>query len=233
MLKNTPTDSFAKALTLSVVGAFLLSACGGDKSATPTNSGTTNGQSEYEVAGDHAIGSPDAAVTLVEYASVTCGACANWHNTVYPDFKKKYIDTGKVRFVFREFPTPPVNLAQAGFLIANCAPEDRFFDNISLQFKQQRALLTSDDIRKAYVDLAKASGLNEEGFEACLKNEDEISKYEAVVKAGSDAGVTSTPTFFINGNKEKLFTIESFDEALAPLLGEDAPAAEEPAEATE
>ena len=229
MLKITPTDSFAKALTLSVVGAFVLSGCGGDKTATPTS----GGQNQYEVAGDHVIGNPDAKVTIVEYASVTCGACANWHTTVYPDFKKKYVDSGKVRFVFREFPTSPANLAQAGFLIANCAPEERFFDNIALQFKQQSALLSSPDRRKAYVDLAKASGLNEAEFEACMSNEEELAKYNAVVQAGQDAGVSSTPTFFLNGKKEKMFTIEQFDEAIAPILGEDAPAAEPAAETTE
>jgi len=87
------------------------------------------------VAGDHAIGNPDAKVTVVEYASVTCGHCANWHTSVYPEFKAQYVDTGKVRYVFREFPTPPQRLAHTGFLIANCADENKFFDNISMKRK--------------------------------------------------------------------------------------------------
>ena len=232
MFNLSQSDSFIRNTLISAACVFALSACSGDQA---TSAVATSGGSDFEVAGDHAIGNPDADVVVVEYASVVCGACANWHNSVYPDFKAKYIDTGKVRFIFREFPTSPANLAQAGFLIANCANEDRFMENISLQFKRQRALLTAQDTRQAYIDLAKASGLSEAEFEACLKNEDEIEKYEAVVKGGEDAGVTSTPTFFINGKKTKVFTIESFDEALAPLLGDDAPApaTEEPADATE
>ncbi len=223
MLQFSKTDSLTRTVMVTLAGALMLSACG-DKTATTTTGGS---QSEYEVAGDHAIGNPDAAVTIVEYASVVCGACANWHTSVYPDFKKKYVDSGKVRFIFREFPTPPENLAQAGFLIANCAAEDRYFENISMQFQRQRALLSAPDKRQAYVDLAKASGLSEADFEACLSSEEEIAKYKAVVQGGQDAGVSSTPTFFINGKKEKVFTIESIDEKLAPLLGEDMPASEE------
>ncbi len=228
MLQFSKTDSLTRTVMVTLAGALMLSACG-DKTATPTS----GNQSDYEVAGDHAIGNPDAAVTVVEYASVVCGACANWHNAVYPDFKKKYIDSGKVRFVFREFPTSPESLAQAGFLIANCAAEDRFFENISMQFKRQRALLTAADKRQAYQDLAKASGLSEADFEACLSSEEEIAKYKAVVQGGQDAGVTVTPTFFINGEKQKVFTIEDFDEKLAPLLGDDMPVDEETPEETQ
>lgn len=232
MLNYQRTDSRIKPFIVAGLAAVLLAACG-DKAATTSG----EGQSAYEVAGDHAIGNPDAKVTVVEYASVVCGACANFHNTVYSDFKQKYIDSGKVRFVFREFPTSPENLAQAGFLIANCADEDKFFENISLQFKRQRSILTSSNIREEYVNIAKAAGLSEAEFETCLANEDEIAKYNAVVQSGIDAGVNSTPSFFINGvntrrspSGKQLFTLESFDEVLAPLLGEDAPAPEAKAE---
>lgn len=219
---------------LGLIGASIvaLSACGG-------GGGTSNavsGGGDYETEGDHAIGNPDAAVTVVEYASVVCGACANWHNNVYPEFKAKYIDSGLVRFVFREFPTSPENLARAGFLIANCVPEDRFFDNISLQFKRQTQIFAAagnGTVRNEYINIAKAGGLSEAEFEACLTNEDEIKRYEDVVKAGIDAGVSSTPTFFVNGEKgtgTNLFLLEDFDAALAPLLGDDSPPAETEAE---
>lgn len=225
MLNYQRTDSRIRPFIVAGLAAVILAACGNTSEAP-----ATSGASEYEVAGDHAIGNPDAKVTIVEYASVVCGACANFHNTVYDDLKKKYIDTGKVRFVFREFPTSPENLAQAGFLIANCAADDKFFENISLQFKRQRAILTSDNIRQEYINIAKAAGLSEAEFESCLANQEEIDKYNAVVQGGIDAGVTSTPTFFINGvntrrspSGKQLFTLETFDEVLAPLLGEDAP----------
>jgi hypothetical protein len=95
------TDSKRRFILTAAASFLALTACGNDGS-TAASSG---GSSAYEVAGDHAIGNPDASVTVVEYASVVCGACANFHQTVYPDFKKKYIDSGLVRFVFREYPT--------------------------------------------------------------------------------------------------------------------------------
>ncbi len=243
MLHFIKTDSRIRPIIVASLAAIALSGCGDtNKTAAPTGE-----QTAYEVAGDHAIGNPDAKVTVVEYASVVCGACANFHNTVYSDFKQKYIDSGKVRFVFREFPTSPENLARAGFLIANCADETKFFENISLQFKRQRAIMGSSDIRQEYVNIAKAAGLSEADFEACMVNEEENKRYDDVVQAGIDAGVNSTPSFFINGEMVKrtvsgtqLFTLESFDEVLAPLLGEEAPTensadedAAAPAETTE
>jgi len=240
MFTQRLTDSKRRFLTLGLTSLIALTACGNDGRSKAV---TTGGQSAYEVEGDHAIGNPDAKVTVTEYASVVCGACANFHEAVYPDFKKKYIDSGLVRFVFREFPTSPENLAQAGFLIANCAAEDRFFDNISLQFKRQRQIFKAagnGTVRKEYVAIAKSAGLSEAEFDACLQNEEEIARYKAVVEGGRDAGVTGTPSFFINGENVKrtasgkqLFTMESWDEYLAPLLGEDAPAAETEAPQTE
>ena len=106
------------------IAALALSSCGDKNSAKPNAS---NGAaievdiSQFEREADFAIGSETANVALVEYASVSCGHCANWHSTVYPDFKKKYIDTGKVRYIFRTFPTAPIQLADAGHKIAMCA----------------------------------------------------------------------------------------------------------------
>lgn len=230
---------FAKVLT-ATAAALLLAACGGD---TPKAASGTAGGTSFEIENDHAIGNPDAKVTIVEHASVVCGACRNWHETVYPDLKKKYIDTGLVRFVFREFPTAPESLAQAGFLIANCSGPDRFFDNIKLQFKRQPQIFKAAQagggaVKDEYLAIAKAGGLSEADFEACLTNEEEIAKYEAKVQNGIDNGVTGTPSFFINGEKKdaapsgpgKFFLLEHFDEALRPLLGEEATKSSEPAD---
>jgi len=234
MFTKLHTDSKRRLIVAAAASFLALTACGSDGGNTATATG--GGASDYEVAGDHAIGNPDAKVTVVEYASVVCGACANFHTSVYPDFKKKYIDSGLIRFVFREFPTSPENLAQAGFLIANCAPEERFFDSVSLQFKRQRQIFKAagdGTVRKEYVAIAKSSGLSEADFDECLQNQEEIDKYKAVVQGGIDAGVSGTPSFFINGEITKrtasgkqLFTLESWDEHLAPLLGDDAPAPE-------
>ncbi|MGJ8563948.1 MAG: thioredoxin domain-containing protein [Alphaproteobacteria bacterium] len=239
MLNFNKTDSVFRPLLVTGMAALMLAGCSDKNKASENGAAAT--ASEYEVAGDHAIGNPDAKVTIVEYASVVCGHCATFHNTSYPDIKQKYVDTGKVRFIFREFPTSPENLARAGFLIANCADENKFFENIALQFKRQNTILQtarsgdSAAIRKIYVDIANAAGLSEADFETCLANEDENAKYDAVVQAGIDAGVNSTPSFFINGKMirkapsgNQLFTPQSFDEVLAPLLGEEfSPEAEE------
>lgn len=218
-------------LLVSLAAGLSLAACSDSGNTASSQGGAA---SQYETADDHAIGNPDASVTVVEYASVVCGACANWHETVYPDFKTTYIDSGKVRYVFREFPTSPANLARTGFLIANCADETKFFENIALQFKRQRQIFKAagnGTVREEYINIAKSAGLNEEEFYACLSDEAENARYDAVVQGGEDAGVTGTPSFFINGEKisrtpsgTQLFTMESFAEVLGPLLGEESAA---------
>lgn len=224
------TDSFSisstlKACVLGGAAALLLAGCGGGSPAANTSSANSAERTSYEWEDDHAIGNPNAAVTIIEHASVVCGACGNWHTTVYPELKKKYIDSGLVRFVFREFPTAPENLAQAGFLIANCAGEDKFFENISLQFKRQKQIFAAagdGTVKDEYIAIAKAGGLSEEQFEQCLQNPEEIERYETIVKMGIDAGVTGTPSFFVNGEKTKMFKLEDFDAALRPFLGDEA-----------
>ena len=211
-------DSLVKTTVLSFAALGLV-ACGGDDAATKSSGNLE--RSQYELAGDHAICDPNAPITVVEYASVTCGACANWHAAVYPEFRKKYIDTGKVRFVFREFPTPPENLATVGFLIANCAAEDKFFQNISLQFERQRELINSareGRARAEYEALAKVAGLSTAEYEACLKDEDERAKLDAVIREGRERGISSTPSFIINGVQEKVFTLEQFEEKFAAYI---------------
>lgn len=237
MFDSTKNDSFgaaARSVFIGAIGALMLAACSGGGGAETTTSTSAGG--EYEVAGDYAIGNADAAVTVVEYASVVCGHCANWTNTVYPDFKTKYVDSGKVRYVFRPFPTQPVELADAGHMIAMCAAEDKFMSNIKLQFERQKQIFDmagQGKAREAYVSLAKASGLSEDDFLACMQDQDVRAKYEAIVQGGIDMGVGGTPSFFINGTKSNVFTLESFDEVILPLLGEEVPAKEDEADATE
>lgn len=232
--QRSQLGSWLRASAIAAVCTFALSACG-DTSSTATPVGGSADRSQYEFADDHAIGNPNAKATIIEHASVVCGACANWHLTVYPDFKKKYIDSGLVRFVFREFPTSPENLAQAGFLIANCAGEDKFFENISLQFKRQQQIFAAAGkgggaVKDEYVAIAKAGGLSEADFEQCLQDPEELARYEKVVQMGIDAGVTGTPSFFLNGEKTKMFKLEDFDKALRPILGEEATKSDTPEE---
>ena len=232
-----PVFAIDSILKTAVMGIAILglAACG-DKSASSTSGGAASKgeRSQYEVVGDHALGNPDAPITVVEYASVTCAACKNWHEAVYTDLRKKYIDTGKVRFVFREFPTPPENLAIAGFLIANCAPEDKFFPLISLQFDRQRELVNSareGRARQEYEALAKVAGLSSSEYDACLQDEDERARLDSVIRTAQERGVRSTPTFYINGVKSKVFTLESFEEQFGLYI--DVPKPEGDAEETD
>lgn len=200
---------------ISLIAGAMLTACGGD------SAGTSGGKSAFEVEGDHAIGKADAPITVVEYASVTCVHCASWHESVWPKIQSDYIDTGKVRFIYREFPTPPMRQARAGFLIANCADESKFFANIGLQYERQESLMAgarSGRSGEDYMALAKAAGLNEQEYMACLQNEEEVARLDAVVQGGFDAGVSATPSFFINGVKKDVFKIEDFDKEFAAFV---------------
>jgi len=212
----------------------LLAACSNgdnpaESTATPTAS-VTGDRTSYERPDDHAIGRLDAPLVLVEYASVTCPGCAYWHQTVYSDLKSRYIDTGKVRFVFREFLTGNPTLAEAGFKIALCADEENYFKNIKLQFDrlpQINQMASNGNARAAYVNLAKASGLSEEEFTTCMANQAHRDLIDSKMQQGFDEGVTGTPSFFVNGEPVKIGSVEAMDELFMEMLGET------PAEASE
>ena len=161
--------------------------------------------SKYEAATDIPMGSKDAKVVLVEYASVTCGHCANFHNNVLPALKEKYITPGKVRYVFREFPTPPVELAMAGHLIARCAGGDKRDAVISTIMRQQMEMVTQAQgptgAEQYFKTLAASVGMSDGQFSECLKNEPLLKTLADVREGGITAGVTGTPTIFINGEK--------------------------------
>lgn len=149
---------------------------------------------------DMAIGEEGAPVTIIEYASMTCPHCATFHEQTLPAIKEKYVDTGKARLIFREFPFDP--RAAAAFMLARCAPKEQYFPLIDVLFKQQRVWATADDPRPPLLQIAKLAGFTQESFEACLKNQQVLDNVMAVrEKAAKDYKVDSTPTFFINGEK--------------------------------
>ena len=147
--------------------------------------------------GDREIGSAEAKVVIVEYASTTCPHCAKFHAESFPAVKKDYIDTGKVRFIFREFPLNDVDLAAV--MLARCAPEDKYFPLIDVLFEQQ-ATWTKGNPREELFKIAQFAGFTQQSFDTCLKNE-QVAKgiLEARERAANEFGVESTPTFFING----------------------------------
>jgi protein-disulfide isomerase len=150
---------------------------------------------------EKSLGKEDAPVTIVEYASMTCGHCAHFHETTFPALKEKYIDNGKARLILREFPFDP--RAEAGFMLARCS-NDNYFAMVDVLFKQQEAWAGVENAKEALLQISKLAGFSQESFEACLTDQKLLEDVRAVRARGeADFKVDSTPTFFINGNTYK------------------------------
>ena len=153
---------------------------------------------------DMTLGDPNAKVKMVEYASLTCSHCGTFNNDVFPAFKAKYIDTGKVHYTFKEFLTPPNEVAAAGFLTARCAGKDKYFNVTDAIFHAQQEMFTTGDMRGVLLRIAQSAGLTEEQFNACITDEAALKALnERVEKAIKVDKINSTPTFVINGKKVK------------------------------
>lgn len=165
------------------------------------------------------LGNKDAKVTIVEYASMSCPACANFHKTTYPKLKEKYIDTGKVLFVMREFPLN--NLAAAGAMLARCAgTPERSIALIDVLFEKQRDWVSNKAVEEL-LKIARQAGFTEESFNKCLQDDKLLGKLSRRRdRADKEFGVDATPSFFINGKRMRTrnYTIEAFDKVLEPLL---------------
>lgn len=147
--------------------------------------------------GDHVLGDPKAPITVIEYASLTCSHCAHFHTQVLPEIKKKWIDTGKVKLVYRDFPLDQV--AAKAAQIAECAGKDKYFGVVDIIFRGQAQWATSAD---PLADLAKPlriAGMGENEIKACLANDAMSNAVINDYKGGEAMGVSSTPTLFING----------------------------------
>jgi protein-disulfide isomerase len=168
---------------------------------------------------EKALGDPNAKVTVVEYASMTCGHCANFHATGFKTLKSEYIDTGKVYFILREFPLDP--LAAAGFMLARNAPGDRYFDVVDLLFERQKEWAFSDNPVAALEALAKQFGYSPQSYRDTLSDQTLLDAINVVRTRGTDEfGVSATPTFFINGQRfAGAMTPEQVRERIDPLLG--------------
>ncbi len=164
---------------------------------------------------DLVLGKADAPITVVEYASMTCGHCANFHTKVFPALKEKYVDTGKVRFIMREFPLD--NLAAAASMLARCAGEGKTFPLISVLFaKQDDWAFVKGDPRPELLKFAKQAGFTQESFEKCLTDQKLLDDISAVRTRASDTfGVNATPTFFVNGKKLNGISLEDFEKAFS------------------
>lgn len=177
-------------------------------------SGSAKGASE----GDMSLGNPKAKIQVTEYASASCVHCAAFNNNIFPEFKKKYIDTNKVHYTLKEFLTPPAEVAAAGFLVARCAGDDKYFTVLDSIFRNQMEMFQSGDFRGGLLKVAQSAGMTEEQFNKCVSDEAALKALnERVDRAVKQDKITGTPTFFVNGKKiaEGEVSMAQLDAAIA------------------
>jgi protein-disulfide isomerase len=173
-------------------------------------------------ADDMSLGNPQAKIQVVEYASASCPHCARWDMEVFPAFKAKYVDTGKVRYTLKEYLTDPEALAAAGFLLARCAGKDRYFPVLDAVFRGQEEMVQSGDVRGVLARIARSpGGLTEAQLDACMRD----AAAEKALAARAERHlhgdkINSTPTFVINGRRfEGEMTLPQIEAAIAQAAG--------------
>ncbi|MDR3494111.1 MAG: thioredoxin domain-containing protein [Ancalomicrobiaceae bacterium] len=206
-------------LNLSLAGAgtaatLALAACGSDANAVDAKELMKPGSlPEME------MGKSDAPVTVIEYSSLGCPHCAEFEKDVFPHLKKTYIDTGKVRFISRDFPLDQV--AAAAAMLARCAPKDKYFDMIGLFYDKQEVWHVTENPTDALFNLVKQTGFTRESFETCLKDQALLDGITAQRQRGAEVfKIEGTPTFFVNAKRADNFqTIADVDKTLSSYLG--------------
>jgi protein-disulfide isomerase len=209
-------------ISLLFVVAVALSGCGGG--AGPTADAASDkalgmpSPEELMAAsplGERVLGSPNAPITVIEYASLTCPHCAHFQKDVFPRVKKELIDTGKIRFILREFPIGHTSGAAA--IINRCAPEDKYFSLFNAFLLRQPEWVSQEVRPDAIYSVAKSSGMPRETFDKCLTNQTIIDGLTEVKQRGRKFGVVGTPTFFANGRKAQgTITFEEFKALIGP-----------------
>lgn len=200
MNQNKAIIAGAAAILVLVLGvlAYLFLGSNGD-----AGGGDTALERELAVAGplgDMAKGNPDAPVTVIEYASLTCGHCANFAVNTLPHLVENYVETGQVYYILREFPYDPI--ATAGFMLARCAGSDRYFGFADTLFERQAQWAFTQTPIEDLKAIARQGGFSEERFDQCMKDEAIFNHVKEVATRARDKfGVNSTPTFFVNGER--------------------------------
>ena len=179
--------------------------------------------SKYEIIkaktnGEMFLGNKDAKVTVIEYSSMTCIHCANFHKEVYPKIKENYIDTNKIKFIFRDFPLD--KQALFGSVLAKCAPKEKYFDFVKLILNTQKKWIASDNtFQDKLKNIGKLAGLNENKINTCFKDEQIVDN---ILKSRSDAekkyNITSTPSLIINEKKYSAMSYETFEKIIENLI---------------
>lgn len=178
-----------------LASGMLLAACG-ESGAGESRAGA------YERPTDMAKGDPNAPVVMVEYASVACGACAAFHAQAMPKINE-YVEDGTVRFVFREMLTGQPQIAAAGFMLARCAGDDRYFDMIDVIFENYPTIMQSASrpggVAQQLRTIAGSAGIGQQQFQQCLSDQENLDQLQARNEQAAADGVQGTPTFVING----------------------------------
>jgi protein-disulfide isomerase len=166
---------------------------------------------------DRVLGNPNAPITIVEYASMTCPHCAHFADAILPDLKKKWIDTGKAKLVLRDFPLD--GEAVHASMLARCAPHDRFYAFVDTFFADQDKWVTAPDYQAALTRLAELGGMSKAEADKCLADKGlENQVLNSRLVAANQLQVNSTPTFFVNGARYAGEpTVEGFDKLLSDL----------------
>ena len=189
----------AAALAVGLLAACNQSADAGGRTSAPSANGAAAGRF---TAPEYVMGSPGAKVTVVEYLSNTCSHCARFDKEVFPQVKKQYIDTGKVRYVVREFLTPPVQVSAAGFALARCAGRDKYWPTIEALFASQDELFRTGDVKGIYSRIGQSMGLSPAKTEACIRDETLIQGIADRVQHAEDVDkIDGTPAFVFNNRK--------------------------------
>lgn len=152
---------------------------------------------------DMALGSPEAPVTVIEYASVGCPHCAAWNNETFAPFRAQFVDTGKARFVVREMLTGDPNLAAAGFMLARCAGPAKYFPMIDAMYRRQASMFQAPNTPETVLrDIARTvGGMTDAQFDACIADKQALAAVNARNERHAADKVESTPTFFVNGKR--------------------------------
>lgn len=220
-----------KPIIIAALCAIALSGCGRGSASADERSGADISKPGAENAGafaDMSLGDPNASVTVIEYASVTCPGCASFHENIFPQIKHDYIDTGKVRFVFREFPTAPAELSIAGSMLARCAADshgtDAYFLIVDSLFRTQRTWIFGGNARAELIRIASQAGMDEAAFDACVRREELIEFINKNINVAKEKySIRTTPSFIIDDQLRQFRNAEEFtaalDEALAKADG--------------
>jgi len=206
----------ARAAAFGTLAGMALLAAGCSKTAS----------SDKVTADDMSEGPADAKVTVIEYASVACPICARVNDEIMPQFKAKYVTTGKVRYVYRPMLMGNASVAAAGHLLANCVAKDKRFVVIDAIMRAQGRMDEGGqpeqyaNARPVLIGIAKSAGLSEDAFNKCITDAKGIEQQQALHDQYIKAGINGTPTFFVNGKKMDLIKgdISDFDNAIQPEL---------------